>query len=261
MNQYECFSNVTQTYLRDFERILNNMIRQIEHVRMTNSISRNFISQMIPHHQAAIAMTKNILRYTTDIKLQCLAESIIQQQTQGIAALRRIAGPCGMHTNCREDLIHCQEEMNRILSRMYDEMQNVKCVNDINENFLREMIPHHLGAVAMSENALRFSLCSQLIPILENIITAQKSAVEQMQRMLEEGGDCTSQQSCRCGCSDDRGQHSRSRGQNCNRGQNCGQNRECASSQGQNRDQNRECASSRGQDCDQSCECSADCQS
>lgn len=253
MNQCECFSNVTQTYLNDFERILNNMIRQIDRARMTNSISRNFINQMIPHHEAAIAMSKNILRYTTDLELQCLAEEIIRQQTQGIATMRRLANVCGMQTNCREDLNRYQEEMNRIMCDMFDGMRDAVKVNDVNENFLREMIPHHLGAVAMSENALRYCICSQLIPVLENIISTQKREVEQMRKMLGEDCGCAREQERSCGCQQNRGQ-----ARDCECQQNRGQARDCECQQ----NRNCECESERQQqECDrdrepeQSCGC------
>lgn len=228
MNQCQRFSNVTQTYLNDFERILNNMIRRIDNARLTNSISRNFISQMIPHHAAAVAMSQNILRYTTDLELQCLAETIIKQQTQGIATMRRIAGICGMQTNCRDDLARYQEKMNCILHDMFEDMKEVPSVNDVNENFLREMIPHHLGAIAMSKNALDFPICPQLVPVLENIIDTQKREVEQMRQML--GEDCE--------CNRDRNSE---RDQNSERERNYDQNRSC------DRDQNheRECGCQR----------------
>ena len=53
-------------------------------------------------------------------------------------------------------------------------------------DFIREMIPHHEGAIRMSENALRFSLCPELIPILDAIIISQKEGVRQMRKLLEE---------------------------------------------------------------------------
>ena len=36
------------------------------------------------------------------------------------------------------------------------------------------MIPHHQGAIRMSENALRYLLCPGLIPLLDAIIVSQK---------------------------------------------------------------------------------------
>lgn len=46
------------------------------------------------------------------------------------------------------------------------------------------MIPHHQGAIYMSENALRYCICPQLQPILENIIVSQRQEVREMNRLL-----------------------------------------------------------------------------
>ena len=48
----EQFSDVTKQYLCCFYEILDNMIEEMTSAKLTNSISHNFIVQMIPHHQA-----------------------------------------------------------------------------------------------------------------------------------------------------------------------------------------------------------------
>ncbi|MGE7921159.1 hypothetical protein ACQKM9_19790 [Viridibacillus sp. NPDC093762] len=53
-------SIVTKKYLRAYYKILDTMIKNMTNVTLTNSISDNFILQMIPHHRAAITMSKNI---------------------------------------------------------------------------------------------------------------------------------------------------------------------------------------------------------
>ena len=76
------FSNVTMKYLEEFNRILEKMICNMKNAKLTNSISNNFIVQMIPHHRAAIEMSCNILQYTTDLTLQEIASNIVAEQTK-----------------------------------------------------------------------------------------------------------------------------------------------------------------------------------
>ena len=47
-------SHVAKTYLDTFECILSEMIQEMTEVELTDSISDNFIIQMIPHHRAAV---------------------------------------------------------------------------------------------------------------------------------------------------------------------------------------------------------------
>lgn len=51
--------------------------------------------------------------------------------------------------------------------------------DNISDNFMREMIPHHQGAIAMSLTVLRYCICTELVPILNTIITPQEKGVKE----------------------------------------------------------------------------------
>ena len=72
-----------------------------------------------------------------------------------------------------------------ILDEMIQGMTEVELTGSISHNFIVQMIPHHEGAVKMSENALMFCTCPELIPILQSIITSQKRGIMQMQQLLK----------------------------------------------------------------------------
>ena len=82
MNRSCNFSNVTNDYLAFYDCILSDMMDEMTHAELSDSISHNFITQMIPHHQGAIEMSRTILKYTTHIPLQNLALQIITGQTK-----------------------------------------------------------------------------------------------------------------------------------------------------------------------------------
>lgn len=185
----ECeFSMVTQTYLNTFYEILDAMIRGMTGVRLTDSISRNFMVQMIPHHRAAIEMSQNILRYTTNVEVQNIAIQIIEEQTKSIADMQRILCGCAQDTNSARELRCYQQRTSQILRTMFSGMENACTTNDVTCNFLREMIPHHRGAVEMCENTLKYPICPELKPILDAIITSQRRGITQMEGLV------------RCGC-------------------------------------------------------------
>ena len=64
MQDQQRFSNVTKSYLCCFYGILEEMIENMTGAALTDSLSHNFIVQMIPHHRAAIEMSHNLLQYT-----------------------------------------------------------------------------------------------------------------------------------------------------------------------------------------------------
>lgn len=185
MNNQPQFSNVTKEYLATFQCILDKMICQMIEAQLSNSISSNFIVQMIPHHRAAIEMCRNLLQYTTFIPLQDIAQNIITEQTRSIENMCSIQSSCQQCVNYSQDVRAYQQKANAIMQRMFTRMQQACPDNDINICFIREMIPHHEGAIALCENALCCNLCPGLIPILESIITSQRQGVCQMRQLLE----------------------------------------------------------------------------
>lgn len=185
MSRCSELSIVSQDYLDAFYCILDEMIKGMTDVELTNSISYNFMIQMIPHHCGAIEMSQNILRYTTNIQVQNIALGIIESQTKSIDDMRRIEGTCSQLCNSDEDVCVFQNEMNRIMQTMFSEMNGACSTNRINCNFMWEMIPHHMGAVRMSEATLKYNICKELVPILQAIIKSQKRGIMQMQRLLK----------------------------------------------------------------------------
>ncbi|MCM1495922.1 MAG: DUF305 domain-containing protein [Bacteroides sp.] len=180
------FSDVTKEYLQEFYCILDEMIAGMTMAKLTDSISHNFIVQMIPHHEAAIEMSENLLNYTIFIPLQNIAKNIIREQSEGIQEMQKILESCGQLKNARCDIMSYKRKYDDISEHMFTNMGNAVSVNDINVNYMREMIPHHMGAIQMSQNALQYELCSELKPILQRIITTQQQGIKEMKRLLQQ---------------------------------------------------------------------------
>jgi len=184
MGTSDCFSGVTIQYLNRFQEILNKMICGMAAARPTESISHTFIVQMIPHHMAAIEMSRNLLLYTTCIPLQNIARNIITAQTQSIRDMERADPACSQSLNTCCDVSAFLRTYQSVTQAMFSRMRGACPDNNINISFMREMIPHHQGAVRMSKNALSFCICPQLHPILQSIITSQEQGIRQMECLL-----------------------------------------------------------------------------
>ncbi len=177
-------SNVTKNYLSDYHCILDEMIQKMTKAELDSSISHNFIVQMIPHHRAAIEMSENILKYTTNLSLQDIASNIVSEQTGSIENMEKILACCSRQKNNEQDLCLYQRKTDRIMQAMFSQMGDACSTNEINCNFMREMIPHHMGAVEMSQNALQYEICPELKQILAAIITSQERGILQMRNLL-----------------------------------------------------------------------------
>lgn len=186
MNNTCQLSHNTRAYIEQYQCILQHMIEQMSSVTFTKSISGNFIMQMIPHHCAAIAMSENLLRFTISIPLQTIAEHIISSQQKSIENMTQAYARCQLYQNSPQELMCFKRRNDCILNHMFSEMSGACTDNEIDGDFMREMIPHHKGAIAMSEHALRYSICPELRPLLNAIVVSQKRGVADMERLLRQ---------------------------------------------------------------------------
>jgi uncharacterized protein (DUF305 family) len=62
------------------------------HIKPTGDIDRDFAAMMIPHHQGAIDMALAELRYGSNEQLRRIAQEIIVEQQQEIAAMHMALG-------------------------------------------------------------------------------------------------------------------------------------------------------------------------
>lgn len=179
-----------QNYLNTYYCILDTMMNRMLRAPLSNSISYNFIVMMIPHHQGAIEMCANVLKYTKNETLQEIAFQIIRQQTQSIKNMQKIIEDCKCCTNMDNEICQYNQKIDQIMCNMFTEMKNARITQNINANFIYEMIPHHQGAIYMSKETLSHTICPQLKPILENIITLQEQGIKQMTMLLQEIENC-----------------------------------------------------------------------
>lgn len=79
-----------RSYMNDYFNITRNMIYRMRNSNRSMNIGLNFVNEMIPHHEGAIAMCQNLLKYRIDPRLRSVANSIIREQSNGVRELKRI---------------------------------------------------------------------------------------------------------------------------------------------------------------------------
>lgn len=141
-------SDESKHYLCCYYQILDEMIQGITTAKLTQSISRNFIVQMIPHHRAAVRMSRNILEVSDDTNLRRLAQRIITRQSQGIETMESLVDGCGQLVNPQMDLRLYQRRMDLVFREMFTQMGAAPEGNRLNAVFLQQMILHHRGRCA-----------------------------------------------------------------------------------------------------------------
>ena len=124
-------------YLYRFDEILNQMAEKMLSQEITNSITINFIKCMIPHHQAAIYMSENLLQYTNYKPLQEMAKNIIKIQTKGIIEIEEIQKNTYGFQNMPQEVNCYNEKYFEITKNMIERMKKAPRTQYINWNFIR----------------------------------------------------------------------------------------------------------------------------
>ncbi len=181
-------SDPSKRYLCCYYQILDEMIQGITTAKLTRSLSHNFIVQIIPHHQAAVRMCRNLLQYSDDGAVRRLAQRITDQQTQGLQAMEGLLPDCGQPANPQMDLRLCHRRTELILRELFSQMGSAPEGNRLDLVFLRQMIPHHLGAARMAQNTLRYQVATGLAPVLRSTIDTHCKEVRQMRALLRRMG-------------------------------------------------------------------------
>ena len=70
---------------------MTKMMADME-IKPTGDVDADFVAMMVPHHQGAIDMAQAVLRYGHNEQIRRIAQEIIVDQQQEIAAMRLALG-------------------------------------------------------------------------------------------------------------------------------------------------------------------------
>lgn len=78
-------------YLVENDTAMDKMMAEME-IKPTGDVDRDFVAMMTPHHQGAIDMALAVLKYGKNNQLKRIAQEIIVDQQQEIAAMNLAIG-------------------------------------------------------------------------------------------------------------------------------------------------------------------------
>ena len=136
-----------------------------------------FINAMVPHHQGAIEMARVALENAEHEEIQEVSRNIVSTQQSEIEELKSIKQEEFGTSNVPMEM--SMEQM-RGMGMMMDP-QSLAKENPFDEAFIDAMIPHHQSAIDMAEVANEKSENPRVKELAQNITSAQKREIEQMQ--------------------------------------------------------------------------------
>lgn len=175
-----------KAYYDNYESILEVMEKRMEEAPQTGDATLDFLYEMKPHHEAAVSMSENLLKYGSNEAVKQLAATIIKDQLIGTGEIEALIQK--LKGNPQVDKAKEAEYLkayHKIHDQMIDAMEDVKPSGNIDRDFLNQMIPHHEGAVAMSENILKYTANSEVKKLAQGIITNQQKQIAEMKQLLK----------------------------------------------------------------------------
>lgn len=174
------------SYMNEENELMNKMMQDMEDVKPTGSADLDFLTGMIPHHQAAVSMSESYLKYGgSDDELRQLAENIIQVQKQEIQQMQTMIDDIKKQGTQNSE--HEQAYLNayeKMLSAHHADHSAHKTPGNVDAAFTEGMIMHHQMAVEMAQAVIGNADEEQVTTLAENIIEAQKTEISQMQEIL-----------------------------------------------------------------------------
>lgn len=178
-------SDNVEKYLEKFYEILDDMISRMTSIDIDSNISQGFITQMASLSDAGIHFSENLLDYSENDEMKQLAQNMIDFQVRTIEDLNRIYTRCANSKNPNSDIVNYNRAYNYVLENMFVNMSNAAIEDNVDINFVNEMIPFHLGAVSLIRNAMRFSLCAELVPILRELRVQNSRFVSELRSIYD----------------------------------------------------------------------------
>jgi uncharacterized protein (DUF305 family) len=144
-------------------------------VKHGNGVDRAYVEQMIPHHVAAVEMARLALTQTQTPYLQTLAQSIISSQSAEIARMRSMAARLRAAGMKAVSLGLTKAQMG-----MDHDMSHLVGASPFDTAFVDMMIPHHQGAITMSQVVFAKGVSADIRQLAEQITNAQRQQIRQM---------------------------------------------------------------------------------
>lgn len=144
-----------------------------------------FLDSMIPHHQGALVMAKEVLAKSKRPELVKLAKGIISDQNKEIKQMKQLRKQWYPKASSTPIMWHAAMNGEMPMTAEHKQMMQMnmslgKADADFDRRFLDAMIPHHQGAVTMGKDALQKSQRPEMKKFANNIVTSQQKEIEMM---------------------------------------------------------------------------------
>lgn len=175
-------------YMQEENAIMNRMMHDMELTEDTGNAAVDFLTGMIPHHEAAVEMAESYLTHGGNHEmLKPLAESIITTQKEEITQMQDILKELlasGKKDQAQADAY--REKYDQMMSMHHAGHGSTGQDKSLDTAFASGMLMHHQMAVEMAEGILDHTDEEAVTNLAKQIIEAQDHEIALMQEVLDQ---------------------------------------------------------------------------
>ena len=149
---------------------------------------RNFIANMITHHQGAVDMAKLALKNAKHQELKDMATDIISAQEGEITQMESWQKDWGYPSTSGDNMMdHSSMGMMNDMAGMNAELEG-KTGDDFDKAFIEQMTMHHQSAIDMAAPGETNAQHQELKDLTKAVVAAQTKEIQQMQQWQKDWG-------------------------------------------------------------------------
>lgn len=143
------------------------------HSMATVTSEKQFIQEMIPHHEEAVISSQELIQMTKDPKMIAFLNGVITLQQSEIDQMKK------WHL----DWFNSDYQPSGKYMGMMTSLQG-KSVSEAESTYAADMIQHHLAAIKMANQLLELDPRIELETFASNIISVQADEIEKLKDFL-----------------------------------------------------------------------------
>ena len=159
---------------------MDESMMAMHQAKQIGNADHDFAAMMIPHHEGAVAMAEAEIKDGKSTDLISFAHQVIKVQTQEIATLKTFLKTASQKPS--SDAEEIKQALNISMSPMMEGMQHIKLANNVDQDFISLMIPHHQSAIEMAKAYLPHAKNDQLKNLAKEIIKAQEEEINWLEK-------------------------------------------------------------------------------
>ncbi|OYX52871.1 hypothetical protein B7Y92_04565 [Candidatus Saccharibacteria bacterium 32-50-13] len=185
----QLFRSVSVQPLSEMAQVDKSSNTYKQYAAMTGeTYDRNFIANMIAHHEGAVTMAQLALTNAKHQELKDMANDIISAQNGEISQMKSWQQAWGYPSSSSDNMMdHSAMGMMDEMAGMENELKG-KTGDEFDKAFIEQMIMHHQGALDMAAPGEKNAEHQEVKDLSKAIVSAQTKEIQQMKQWQQEWG-------------------------------------------------------------------------